>query len=245
MIPGFNSKNETMDGISHELRSQGFRVLRVLLTQNPEVVRRMTATNITDIMDRSIDKAYAGSDGATIGAFHSLPGLVNAHVANLRGRRLNKTIEFAPPYRLRGFWHRFAQVLGSIPLPQFVLRQRLPSWNEHAPGPDPHESRRVHKDVPVSAYHAVFGIYNAVRRRGIQDNAPRLLTIDPKDELVCAKGSEAFLRLQPKGVLKKMLRIARTPKRGELYHHNLDEESMRAEEWDRITREMREFLDQS
>lgn len=243
--PGFNSTNDTMEGYAEVYRAMGYRVHRVLLTQNPQAVQKMTDSAISDATKHYIEATCngVGQNDERIGMFHSFPGIAHAHSEATSGPSLDKTVELATPYQLNPRWHRWAGRLGKIPMLHSLLRF-IPqkSWNEHAPAEDPHASRRAHSSMPTSAYYALFRIYNAVRSRKSSLNATRMWVVDPNDELLDVDGSKKFLEGSPSNPLQKLKRIFRRRQRGQLYHHNLDRESMSSSEWEQMVTDMKDFL---
>ena len=247
-MPGMNNTIESMQGTVDFFRNEGFNVLRASLTENPAEMQSMTpesaCAGMTQVRDLAHELSQQTPGQKCVLAAHSASNLFNAIVTQKENATpFHSAVELAPSYHLTPFWHSLAEKLGRRSLPKFLQSIPILSWNPHMFSKDPLEKTRVHKSIPVSAYHAVFRLYVQLREQGLDAFTNRLIIVDQDDELIDANGTEEFLNNQKPGPIRKFFKMARKRKRGMRYHHNItDDRHIGNTWWPKVIEEVRGFL---
>jgi len=158
---------------------------------------------------------------------YSLGALMNLDLMNTYRKNeihYDRMVLFAPPaaLRMRGYFFHFFGTLGILG-PDFVV----PSLAHP-------EYRANPRGTPVAAYQALFDSLHQIKKHGLQkSNAPTLIFIDPKDELVNSSGLESLIRKNDltHWQVMKVTKVAPEMKKKNYHHLIIDEPSLGTTKW--------------
>lgn len=158
---------------------------------------------------------------------YSLGALMNLDLMNTYRKNeihYDRMVLFAPPaaLRIRGYFFHFFGALGILG-PDFVI----PSLAHP-------EYRANPRGTPVAAYQALFDSLHQIKKYGLQkSNAPTLVLIDPKDELVNPTRLESLIRKNhlTHWQVMKVTKLAPEMKKKNYHHLIIDEMSLGVSKW--------------
>ncbi len=226
---GLNGHPAAMDSLGRALADQGHVVFRPSFHghwEDNDAFLRVAASHWEEDARRfhAIARTRAAEHGVPL--FHvgySMSGLI---FQTMREElRFDRRVLFAPALALH-FWYEPAmRIARSVPWIRF--RSRIP---------------KGYGANPVSGLRSTIALNEFHRRwNGEPDRVPTLIWCDPRDELVHSEGLACLAGRGPAWQFRPVSTDGCTlPKR---YHHLIiDEPSLGAAEWKRVTRETAEFL---
>ncbi len=258
---GLNQRPDRMGRVVEALTDLGYAALLVTLTGHDgdeEAFRGVLRSSWHDDVDAAFREARERSDpdgqvvlvGYSLGALAALDYLSSlsdvsgngngkakeagrgAADGPESGRRLpfDRAVLFAPALSLRSFAH-WARFPGRF-MPDFFVPSFAPADSRSCRG------------TPGAAYRALFHMHDSLRRSGIPGGeVPVLCFIDPKDEMVSAKGLRRLILRSGLAGWRISEVFARRSDWGRPIHHLIiDPELVGEEPWRGIVAEMARFL---
>lgn len=243
LVHGLNLSPDKMDPLARALTQQGIRVLRVTL--HGHGCSNLHDFQHVDAEDWFYDILRAYCIAATYAWQHALPlhyvgySLGGSLVVEVLHRqwaeplRFDAMVLFAPGIALRS---------GPATLARFVpVLMHLPWIRRLAPRSKNLPDYACHLGTPLQAYYARRQATQVLRRRGLRglDHIPTMIFLDPDDELISWRDTQALLR--EAGLQHWSLRpVRKSP--GHLpaapHHLLIDERVVGLEQWQTLSTQM-------
>lgn len=237
VIHGLNQRPSSMNPLSDYLAGQGYHVRRITLPGHNEPT---TDTFDSSVWPTHVEHAYLDARKSlehlpTYVVGYSLGGLLATHLADSLPSTTKPAalILFAPAIALR----TLPSLAATIHFPPAL------SWR--TPNVAPHAYRR-YPTTPAFWYTNTLKLNRQIqtlRDAEHVQSVPALVFLNPRDELVSLSGTESWIEKNGLKTTWKIVEVHPHSTSSEMAEHLIiDEPSLGASEWRRVTGEIASFL---